>query len=459
MADVGLQEAGVDLKAKNVRTYLKELRAVDKAQQKAFQQNMRQSTAALTRFTQQLDKATQSSKRFNKETKKTEKTQQGFFASLRDINQSGIPDLIVKLGLASFELAKNTANFKAQQSGLDNLAASYGQVGGDIVTAMQKASRGVLSNTSIILAANKAMLLDVAQTPEEFAKVTESAIVLGRTMGLTATDSIDQFTTALGRKSFLILDNFGLKQAQVEEQTKKLSQSLLGVEFKDLDQAGKDSLFIASALAAAEERVNAIGTETGKAAESFERLNAQSENLKLVLGEAILPSMLRFVETANEVVVSAQKAVALLGASAAQVNAIFEALEFPSLTELFQPGGGEKAAFAFGETIAKGLGDINIFEEAEEKGLAAFDKRFKELTRPLGISFPGDEATAGIDASTEAMIENAEAAEEDAKEIEQLGQAIKQAEKLSISFTRAQEDAARKLARQQAKQGDRKSVV
>ena len=84
---------------------------------------------------------------------------------------------------------------------------------------MRRASQGVLSESAIIQAANQALLLNVAQTPEQFEKVTETALVLGRAMGLTATESIDQFTTALGRRSLLILDNFGVS-AKASEPTR-----------------------------------------------------------------------------------------------------------------------------------------------------------------------------------------------------------------------------------------------
>lgn len=454
MVSPALQEAGVDLTAKHAREYLKQLRAVDKAQQQTFLKNMKAQTAATKAYTQQLNQATQAHKRFAQETKKTNTSQRNLLTTLAHLNQSAIPQMIVQLARAGFELSKNAANFNAQQTGMDNLAASYGQSSGDIVAAMNKAAAGTLSSTDIILAANKALLLDVAKTPAEFEKVTESAIILGRTMGLDAPRAIDKFTIALGRKSFPILDDFGIKAAQVNKVMEEMSQAQFGVELKGLDAANKDLLFMQAALKVASDRVAVIGTETGEAAASFDRLNAQTENLKLVLGEAILPSMLRFVELSNEVVVSAQKAIAILGGGVAQIDAMMNAMELPSLGEMLLPGG----RVGLIKDLAKSLGSIALdpekmfdWDAIADEGQAAFDERFKQLARPLGVSFAGDEA--GIDASTDAMTANAEAAEQDAKEIDQLGQSIKQAERLYLAFAQAQEDADRRLQRQQAKQG------
>lgn len=450
MASPALQEAGVDLAAKNFQRYMKELRAIDKAQQQTFAKGMKISSVEASRFTKKLDVAAQAARRLANETKKTNAAQRNWITSLAELSQSGIPQMIVQVGRAGFELAKGAASFKAQRTGLDNLAGSYGQVGSEIVQAMQKASRGVLSNTEIVLAANKALLLGVAKTPEEFANVTETAITLGRAMGLTAKEGIDQFTTALGRRSLLILDNFGITARQVKEEMESLAQVQFGAAFEDLDEGRKQVLFMSAALKVAEKSAAAIGTEAGDAAASFERLNAQTENLKLVLGEAILPSMLRFVELSNEVVVSAQKASALLGATAARLDAFLSAIELPDLNQMLA-GGQLGIIKGLADVVTEGIFDPEKFEAAAEAGQEAFNKRFKELARPLGVSFAGDEA--GIDASTDAMTANAEAAEEDAKEIDQLGQSIKQAERLYLAFAQAQEDADRRLRRQQAKQG------
>lgn len=53
-------------------------------------------------------------------------------------------------------------------------------------------------------AANKAMMLDVAKSPEAFSRLAKVATALGRAMGQDAATSIEDFTVAAGRQSMHI---------------------------------------------------------------------------------------------------------------------------------------------------------------------------------------------------------------------------------------------------------------
>ncbi|MFA5458778.1 MAG: hypothetical protein WC261_14240, partial [Synergistaceae bacterium] len=67
----------------------------------------------------------------------------------------------------------------------ENLASSVGQSSDDILKALQKASADTVSANDLMLAANRAMVLGVADNTKEFTVLMEIARDRARAMGLT----------------------------------------------------------------------------------------------------------------------------------------------------------------------------------------------------------------------------------------------------------------------------------
>ena len=96
------------------------------------------------------------------------------------------------------------------KASFDSLAASAGQSGESMLESMRMASRGMVADYDLILGANKAMLLGVADTGDELAALIDVARIRGQAMGLSLTQAFDNIVTGLGRESALILDNLGI---------------------------------------------------------------------------------------------------------------------------------------------------------------------------------------------------------------------------------------------------------
>lgn len=92
----------------------------------------------------------------------------------------------------------------------DNLAQSAGQSGDQMLKSLRGASRGMISDSDLILSANKAMLLGVADSSEELGSLLEIARARGQAMGLSLAEAFDQITIGIGRLSPRILDNLGI---------------------------------------------------------------------------------------------------------------------------------------------------------------------------------------------------------------------------------------------------------
>lgn len=484
---MALRRTGVELVVKNFDDYIRKLEQIQKTEKQVF--SLPQSTQARDPFTQQA-KGAQALERELKNLQRAEVNQRKFEEQAAKARQRELANelkvlqrnerertkieeqaareaqraqraqgggaggafgaaigqaaggLLTLQGLQKgFQLTEQAAAFQAQQAGFENLAKAYGTSSAAIVAAMQRAANGVLSSADIIQAANKALLLGVAQTPQQFEEITRTAIALGRAMGLDATEAIDQFTTALGRKSLLILDNFGISSKQVNAEMERLAQVNFGKTLSQLDQMQRDSLFTEAALSIANQAAENLGEGSGKAAESFERLSATSENLALATGTAFSDVGAFIADRLTAAATTAGQLFAFVGAGIAGIGDLIQQLEENAgrLNSAIAENGlieGLKQAFTDPDLI-----DFDIFRAADEAA-----EKFKETASAMGVTF-GDttEATA---TNSEALQDNTD---EVKKNIEARQKLARQAENIDLNFRRAQEDAARKLARSQEK--------
>jgi hypothetical protein len=455
---VALEEAGVSLQAEGFTDYIKKLDRIDKAQQEIFNVTSQKTgksyaevTAAAKKYETELKRVAAAEKKAQDEAKKlavaqktAAATQQQAFISAG----SAVLDFAQKIGTLAIESGKLGAQFQGQQIGLKNLAAASGQSGAQIQAAIQTASKGTISGLDAIQAANQALLFGVAKTPEEFATLTNSALTLGRTLGLTGTQSIEQFTTALGRQSLLILDNFGISAKQVNAEIERLAQADFGVAKAQLTEAQKQATFMKAALKIAGEAAAVIGDEAGAAQASFDRLTASTENLKVTFGVLAGPLGGGISDALSRAAKTAQQFLAFLGAGITGFGTIVQ-------------GVFKQVSDSIVGTISRGkqllAGDIGLkdflFEPSaeiktfgqilDEAGVAAID-RFKEIAATVeGVSFDD----TGAEQLSQDLGDVGDGAEEAAQGLEAYQAAIKQAEQLQLSFARAAEDTAIKLAR------------
>lgn len=438
MTTRGLEPAGVDLQARGFREYINKLQQIEKANRRVFDQQFRGTGLSYSQVTS-------AAKKYQQQAQQTANTQNQLVQAFATGALIGFGR---QLTIAAIEAARAAAAFQGQSLGLQNLAASYGQSASDIRDAMRRASQGVLSESAIIQGANQSLLLNVARTPEQFEEITRTALILGRTLGLSATQSIEQFNIALGRKSLLILDNFGISARAVNQEIERLAQSRFGETARSLSQAQRDSLFLEAALKVAGQAADALGDEVLTSTSGFDRLVAQSENLKVVLGTAILPLVNQFANAIADALVTAQQLTAFISAGAAGLGSILQdvspAANVGDLFEQFRAGQITFAEFLFGTNEPQEQKDFTqILDDAAAKATEAF----KQVARAQGTAFPEDIA----DKATDSIEENTDALEKNEELLKALKSALGQAEQLELSFARAAEDAARRLKRQQDK--------
>lgn len=155
------------------------------------------------------------------------------------------------------DLVARSAEISGVTTAFATLTRTIGETADRMLGAMRTASRGLVSDFDLMSAANKAMLLGLPLNASSMGTLAQTAVILGRAMRLDATKSIDDLITALGRSSPMILDNLGLT-VKVGEANEQYAQQL-GKAVDELTDAEKKTAFYTAAMAAARDKVAAMG--------------------------------------------------------------------------------------------------------------------------------------------------------------------------------------------------------
>jgi hypothetical protein len=210
----------------------------------------------------------------------------GLGAVVKAASAMGAAMVAVKVGKFALELGKLGATAQRQGRALEGLAQSAGTSGKAITSAIQEASDFTIDKMTAMQAANRAMLMDVAQSPAEFERLTKVAVSLGRAMGQDAAKSIDDFVTASARQSQMIADNLGLT-VTVGKATERYAAQL-GITVDELTDAQKKQAFLNMMLEEGEKKMMALGDTTLDAAGKAEQASAAWSDTKTALGEMVL---------------------------------------------------------------------------------------------------------------------------------------------------------------------------
>ena len=177
----------------------------------------------------------------------------------------------------------------------ENLASSVGQSSDDILKALQKASAGTVSANDLMLAANRAMVLGVADNTKEFTVLMEIARDRARAMGLTIEQAFNDIVTGIGRGSPLILDNLGLVINQVEANEDYAFS--LGKSAEELTEAEKKQALLNAVLKQGQKTIDKNAQETMTASEAIQALKSSATDTAAKIGNTFLP-MVQDVSTA-----------------------------------------------------------------------------------------------------------------------------------------------------------------
>jgi len=249
---------------------------------------------AYARELDQLTKNQDALARKSKEASSGMKLMDGVMMSLG----SKAVEFVSQLPRMTIELAKFGAEVEQQKIATNALAESFGTSGNAIVSAIQEASQYTISQMGAMQSANRAMILDVANTPEMFARLTKVATTLGKAMGQDAAKSIDDFVVAAGRQSKQIADNLGL-MVSAEDANVRYAASI-GKTADQLTDAEKKQAFLTEMLRQGEAKMSALGEASDTASVKIAKVTAALEDAKAGVSEVLVESLSEAVGGVDE---------------------------------------------------------------------------------------------------------------------------------------------------------------
>jgi hypothetical protein len=223
-----------------------------------------------------VKKATQT---LAKDTEKASKKMSGFTKMIKS-SWLGVTAIVVGV-VASIKKAFDfSKSFLEYRQGMDALARNTGQNADKIVSKLREVSDGTISNRDIMLAANRAVALNVTRDMDEVARLLEIARVKGKAMGIDTTQAFNDIVTGIGRGSPLILDNLGIITKGWAEEAKAAGKAM-------------DTQFILNKiLAQGADELGKAGAKVTTGAEKFQKFTATMSNLALTIGKVLTPLLL-----------------------------------------------------------------------------------------------------------------------------------------------------------------------
>lgn len=185
-------------------------------------------------------------------------------------------DGLKKLFSAMGDLVERSEKMASVGASFDRLATTVGETGEAFLKVSRGAAKGLISDLDLMQAANKGILLGLPITSSSFARLAETAIVLGRAMGQGPNKSLDDLIIGLGRSSPLILDNLGLTVKVGEANDKYAAQ--LGKSASALTEAEKKAAFYNATMDAARSKVEALGGVQFRSTDILTKMNVGWDN-------------------------------------------------------------------------------------------------------------------------------------------------------------------------------------
>lgn len=196
-----------------------------------------------------------------------------------------------------FGLAQAGAQLDSLTQSFTRLSSEMGINGKEALDTLREFSAGTISNTDLIQSANRAMVLGVAKSTEEFGTLMQVARIRAADMGLSTTQAFNDIVTGIGRSSPLILDNLGIVVKQ-NEAYDRYAASLNKTTAALTDNEKREALKFA-VLEDARNQIERVGEVTVSYSERLQQATTFVQNLRDGIGRALLPAFASLLSATN----------------------------------------------------------------------------------------------------------------------------------------------------------------
>lgn len=244
--------------------------------------------AAILNLDKAMKKATGSTKKFGKETKKAamgSRLLSNSFATIR--SKMLLASFAMSMGVRQLiQFTKEAAKVQGMERAFTNLSGGTLNAGKSM-DSLREATNNTMSDFDLFQQANNAMILGVTSNTEEMGKMFDMAQRLGAALGKDTKQSVESLITGMGRQSKLMLDNIGIV-VDVNKAYKDYAATN-ETTVDALTDVERKQAFMNATLEAGESKLQKIGDEVLLADAHFQRFGAASKNLSVTFGEALLP--------------------------------------------------------------------------------------------------------------------------------------------------------------------------
>ena len=193
-------------------------------------------------------------------------------------------DLARSLTQGAVTALKMGARIETLRDSFDSLSAAAGAYVPSL-EELRRATQGMVSDTDLLLRANEALALGIPT--EDLDDLFDSAIRLGKAMGLDATMGIQALTIGVGRQSRLVLDNLGIIVKAEEAYTEYARR--IGKTTATLTENERRLGFQTIALEKITEKAAVLGDNISETEKKMDRWTATIKNATTSLGELLQP--------------------------------------------------------------------------------------------------------------------------------------------------------------------------
>lgn len=198
---------------------------------------------------------------------------------------AGVAALVTEMGRAGLEMVELAGRAQRVEDAFQSLANQAGLSSREVLAELQGVSQGLISETDLMLAANRALIGGVADNAQELGDLMQIAIARARTFGRDAGDAFNRLIEGLAKAEVEVLDELGLT-IRLEEATRRYADSI-GVAVTDLDAQQRTQALVNEVLRQAEGDLRDAGSQSLTTAEQVKTLKIAWQELRTVMGEQL----------------------------------------------------------------------------------------------------------------------------------------------------------------------------
>lgn len=206
-------------------------------------------------------------------------------------------------GMAALGISMKAVDFAKLAADAEQAADAFGKVVSDMgenaeveFEKIKQASKGLISDADMRQSATTALSLGVPL--KSLAQLMEVARVKSREMGTDVKSAFEDLATGIGRGSPMILDNLGLT-IKLGEANQKMAASL-GKTVEQLTKQEKIQALTNAVIEAGASSVKRYADASLSSKERMQAMNASLDNLKVKIGNALLPLLEKAAKAVTE---------------------------------------------------------------------------------------------------------------------------------------------------------------